>query len=1161
MHFYWIRFGFALCFGWLSITSLHAADTKPEWTHLTVPGAWEENDPKKLGEYDGFAWYRSWVTIPKAWKTRDVELLVSEVGDVHEVYLNGQRIGSAGAFPPNYTDGSAENPRHKVPSSAILAGKNNLLAIKVYDRDGHGGFLGQAPVLLSGDQGIALNGQWEFHTGDDPAWKDGPAALTTTAIFWRVMSLGDALRTAQRTGAIPPEKAVETFTTPDDLAIDLLLAEPDVRQPLNMTFDERGRMWVIQYLQYPYPEGLKILSKDKFWRSVYDKVPDPPPHGPKGADKITIHEDTDGDGTFDKHKTFVEGLNIASSCLVGRGGVWVLNPPYLLFYPDKDQDDIPDGDPEVHLSGFGMEDTHSVANSLTWGPDGWIYGGQGSTVSGHIKKPGDDKNVTHSMGQIIWRYHPEKKIYEIFAEGGGNTFGVEIDAHGRTFSGHNGGNTRGFHYVQGGYYRKGFGKHGPLSNPFTFGYFEHIKHHNVPRFTHNFVIYEDRSLPEAYRENLFGIEPLQGRVVRTDISTLGSTFQSKDIGFPVTTTDRQFRPVDIKVGPDGAIYLADFYEPQISHREHFSGQIDKSNGRVFRLRSADYQGYPTQNLGELSSKELVEMLKHPSKWFRREALRLLGDRKDEAIIPLLSQGIDGNDKDYALECLWALHQTVGLDDATLLKAFQHQNPHVRLWAVRLACDDHTVSTQVAYAMAELAKKESNVEVRSQLACSARRLTTENCLRIITQLIQHDEDEDDPHVPLLLWWAIEAHAEKDREAIVGMFANESVWARPLVENVLAGRLMQRYASAGKRSDLLTCAELFAYAPNKNATAKLLAGFEKAFQGRSLSGLPEELTKAIANAGGGSLALNVRLGDQSAVNTALERISNPKTPIAERIELARIFGEIDQPTSVPVLLGALKSVDNEEFQQTVLAALPRYSDERIGRDVLGLYESFSAPVQTAAQGLLASRAKWAKMLVDAVANEKIPTESVSPDLVRRMTLHRDEKLAASIKSIWPSLKGASDAQMQARIAELAAILENQGGDPSAGKKLYATSCGKCHILFGEGGRIGPALTTYNRDDTLRILLNVVNPSAEIREGFESYLVLTDDGRTASGFLFDQDNRVVVLRGVDGQSVTIERDQIIEMIKQPKSLMPEGLLKSLSKDEIRNLFAYLRSAQPLN
>ena len=221
------------------------------------------------------------------------------------------------------------------------------------------------------------------------------------------------------------------------MQIDLVLAEPIVRQPVSLSFDERGRLWVVQYLQYPFPAGLKMVSRDSVWRTVYDKVPQAPPHHVRGRDKITIHEDTDGDGVFDRHKTFVEGLNIATSALRGRGGVWVLNPPYLLFYPDRNNDDVPDGDPEVHLQGFGLEDTHSVVNSLRWGPDGWIYAAQGSTVTGHVTRPGLDqgKEPVHTMGQLIWRYHPETRRYEVFAEGGGNAFGVEIDAKGRIFSG------------------------------------------------------------------------------------------------------------------------------------------------------------------------------------------------------------------------------------------------------------------------------------------------------------------------------------------------------------------------------------------------------------------------------------------------------------------------------------------------------------------------------------------------------------------------------------------------------------------------------------------------------------------------------------------------------------------------------------------------------
>ena len=165
-----------------------------------------------------------------------------------------------------------------------------------------------------------------------------------------------------------------------------------------MTFDDRGRMWVIQYVQYPNPAGLKPVEVDRYLRTKYDRVPEPPPKGPKGADKITVLEDTDGDGQVDKAKDFVSGLNLASALAIGNGGVYVGQAPYLLFYPDRDGDDVPDGDPEVLLTGFGLEDAHAVVNSLQWGPDGWLYGAQGSTVTADIRGIG--------FQQGVWRYHP-----------------------------------------------------------------------------------------------------------------------------------------------------------------------------------------------------------------------------------------------------------------------------------------------------------------------------------------------------------------------------------------------------------------------------------------------------------------------------------------------------------------------------------------------------------------------------------------------------------------------------------------------------------------------------------------------------------------------------------------------------------------------------------
>ncbi len=329
----------------------------------------------------------------------------------------------------------------------------------------------------------------------------------------------------------PAGEAAKAFKTPPDLQLDLVLSEPEITQPVFINFDERGRMWVVEYRQYPQPAGLTLVNKDAVWRAQYDKIPLPPPNHVRGKDRISIHEDTHGNGVFDKHTVFVDGLNIVTAVERGRGGVWVLNPPYLLFYPDKNNDDIPDGPPEVHLEGFGLEDTHSVVNSLRWGPDGWLYAAQGSTVTGHVKRPGaPDKDAVNTMGQQIWRYHPETHRFEVFAEGGGNTFGVELDSKGRIFSGHNGGDTRGFDYVQGGYSRKGFDKHGPLSNPYTFGYFEQMKPDTkIQRFTHTFLTYEGDAFPPAYNGKIFAADPLKGCIIESEIIPDGSSFRTHDI--------------------------------------------------------------------------------------------------------------------------------------------------------------------------------------------------------------------------------------------------------------------------------------------------------------------------------------------------------------------------------------------------------------------------------------------------------------------------------------------------------------------------------------------------------------------------------------------------------------------------------------------------------
>ena len=961
-------------------------------------------------------------------------------------------------------------------------------------------------------------------------------------------------------GALSPSEAHKRITIPDDLELDLVLAEPVVRQPLRISFDERGRMWVVQYLQYPYPAGLKVLSRDRHWRIVYDKVPPPPPNHFRGADKITIHEDTDGDGVFDKHKTFLEGLSIATAVARGRGGVWVLNPPYLLFYPDKDNDDVPDGEPVVHLEGFGLEDTHSVVNNLRWGPDGWLYAAQGSTVMGAVRRTGLDKESVNSMGQHIWRYHPETRRYEIFAEGGGNAHGVEFDEKGRVYSGHNGGDTRGFHYMQGAYLRKNFGKHGDLSNPYAFGHFRSMKHHKVPRFTHTFVLYDGGALPDRYDGRLFGVAPVLSYVVISEFQPDGSTFKTYDVAKAMETDDKWFRPVNIAVGPDGAIYVADFYERKIGHTQHFQHQIDKSNGRIYRLRAKGGKSSRPFDLGAKTTRELVGLLGHKNKWFRQTALRLIGDRNDRSVIPMLEKKIAESAGQDALEAFWALHLSGGLTDEMTLKALEHSDPHVRLWTVRIACDDRDVVPSVARKFAEMARTEPNVEVRAQLACSARRLPSSDGLPVIRGLLSHDEDADDPRLPLLLWWAIETNVRQDTPGVVSMLEDKALWKRPIVTRHLLDLLMRRYARTGKRKDLRVCARLFRLAPDAETRARLMAGFEEAFKGRSLSRLPDELVEALGK-GGGSVVLGVRRGLEDAVEKACEIAADEKADRSLRLQVVRAFGEVAQPSCVPILLKVVGSTKNEELRMAALTSLQSYRDPEIGARIVKVYTRLSEEAKQVARTLLTSRAEWALQLVRAVGEGTLKAGSVPLETVRRIRLYASDEIQSRVRKHWGDLEGATTEVMQKEIRRLIGVLRDGAGDPYRGKKLYLKICGKCHTLFENGGTVGPDLTPYQRDDVETVLVNVVNPSAEIREGFENHLVLTKDGRRVSGFLVEKDEKVLVLRGSDGQNVVLAAGEIDRMKVTGTSIMPEGLLRPFDDKQVRDLFSYLRTAQPLN
>jgi len=965
----------------------------------------------------------------------------------------------------------------------------------------------------------------------------------------------------------------------DDLRFEPVLREPAVANPLYLTFDERGRLWVVQYRQYPWPAGLKLLSRDSVWRNVYDPpFAPPPPHDAaspfRGRDRITIHEDADGDGVYERETTFLDGLNLATAALPGRGGVFVLNPPYLLFYADRDRDDRPDAPrPELLLSGFGFEDSHSLANSLRWGPDGWIYGAQGSTVSSAIVvhdadgRPQTATPPRHSMGQNIWRYHPERRIYEIYAEGGGNAFGVEIDACGRVFSGHNGGDTRGFHYVQGGYYRKTFGKHGQLSNRFAFDHHPAMAANPSQRFTHAFCFYEADHLPSRYRGAMVAINPVEHKILASRAAPHGSTFRTDDAGILVESGGGRgdwFIPVDIQLAPDGALYVADWHAEQADHKLGSAGRTNPELGRVYRLSGLDWQPHKPEDLGGLTTRELAERSLHDgNRWRRMQALRLLGDRRDASLAPWLRERLAAATDSEALHALWALHLSAGLTADDFAAGLRRPQPHVRRWTLHLLGDQPAASGPLAARLCDLARSEADPEVRCQLAASCQRLPAEVAVPVLEAMLSRSADADDPLLPRTVWWSIEAHA--DHEALrTALVENPALWQTALEVGgwSIPQNLIRRHALRGRESDLQRCGELLRVAPTPADRTELVAAFASAYAGRGLPALPWELAEELARDGGPyALLLAVRGGHADAYPAALEVVARGDAPVEQRLSLIDALGSVRAAPdeTPPHLVALLQAPEVPAIRRAALAALQHFARAEIAPQILARWDALDDDLRDQAVGVLASRGPWAETLLDAVASGRVAPGLVDQDARRRM-----RQVAAArgpaLDALLP-LAAAATSDAEQRLEQLAAMIRAGEGSAVRGRDVFhrAGQCGKCHRLYEQGGEIGPDLTAYNRGHLARMLRAVVQPAAEIREGYESYVAVTADGRVLSGFKVEETSTALLLRGADGILQSLPREEIEHLAASDQSLMPEGLLDGLSDEQIRDLFAFLASTTP--
>jgi putative heme-binding domain-containing protein len=1121
-------------------------------------------------------WFRAWLKVPDAmagdsgpdlWRDSMTVTLHHLPGPV-TLWINGQPIADTRDIP-------ASSPRRfKIPRGTFKTGAFNTLVLRLDGTQAPHGVT-EAPHVNGYFDEVHLNRAWQWTTtppspadfAPNPNPNPPPATTYTPQDFHPATSVMQASPEPVRGLFVPPDDALRKLETTPDLVVENLLNEPEVAQPTHVSFDERGRMWIAQYRQYPYPAGVRMISRDKYYRSKYDRVPPAPPNHDRGADIISVHEDRDGDGRYETHKNVLTGLNMANAALRGHGGLWVMHTPYLLFYPDANHDDVPDGPPEVRLQGFGLEDTHSVANGLAWGPDGWLYGAQGSTTTSRVTRPGIDPPDAPGVfveGCMVWRYHPRLRHYQIFADGSGNTFGVSFDDEGRLFTGHNGGDTRGWHHIQNGLYLKQGkdpGKFGPGSNPYAFGELPMMRStHPVPRFTHMTILANGTALPDRWRGRFLGIDPLHHHVVASERTPAGSTFETTDVGFPLRSDDLTFRPVYLANAPDGSIVIADFREEFIAHGQNYQSQIDPFTGRIYRLRGRETAREKPVDLGRASTPDLIATLAHPNPWHRQTAVRVLGERRDPAAFePLVAQS-QKPDTHPALEAVWALHQMERLDETLAVVLLDHPSPPVRAWTIRLIGDTQHLPSSFAARLAAMLPDEPDAEVRSQVLATARGLPATQALPLVAAIAQRSVDTTDPFIPLMAWFVIESHCSPNRDAVLDLFNNPALWAAPLARQHLVPRLMRRFAASGTRQELTACATLLERAPTEEDRAALMSGFEEAFKGRPIPPLPDPLLNALARTGRRTLLFRVRQGDAAAIDEALRQVQDPAADRAQRLAAIRVFGEIHHPPAARVLLNTVVQPGDPLVRSAACAALSIHDNPDLGKPLAAAWPSLPPEAQAAALNLLGSRPAWTRALLQSIAAGTIPRHAIGSDLAHRLRLHPDPELAALVQQHLPLTPPASSASLRPRIEAVRRIVTSAPGDPYKGEPLFMEHCGGCHTLFFKGGRIGPDLTSYQRDDLGTMLVSIIDPNAEVREGFANYLVTTRDGRTLGGFLADQDAHVIVLRGFDGADISIQRTEIASITPAGRSLMPEAILDGLDDAEIRDLFAYLRQSQPI-
>ncbi len=977
--------------------------------------------------------------------------------------------------------------------------------------------------------------------------------------------------------------AIRQFEMQPGFRATVVAAEPLITKPIAIQWDARGRLWVAETPEYP--NGRRPLTAEP-WKETGSL--EPGRYDRPARDRISILEDTDGDGIMDKKTVFHEGLELITGFCMHGDGVIVVAQPNIVWLRDTDGDG--QADKEIPLyGGFTPGDTHFVANHFIPAPDGWIYASLGTGVT--VMKPGTKEEIARLSGGVF-RFKADGSAIQQVASSGGNSFGADITSDFEIFLGKATTGRPLQHVVLPEWVlaHSGIGGAQSVSNVDRGG---RVKIKDLPdraplmqidqvggySAACSSLIYEGGAWPQEYDGAIFCTEPILDIIHCERLNPAGPTFAGEPLpkaGEWLRSRDYWFCPIDVSTGPDGAMYVLDFYTPVVAHSDSRGPQLGTARasvrpdrehyfGRIYRIQHESAPQLTHPDLTKADAAGLVEALKHPSRAVRFNTLRVLMEKADTLgaqAVPALSTMAGSEAFPPArILALWALHRLGRLPAGALAAAALADDAGVRKNALFIA-EAGRIPLGEKELAAALNGSNARVRLAALRALGASPVSAENGALLAALQPKFDD----------AWTKAAAAAAVSGSPAMqleSLFAGQAPpaqrddFARALTASLAANgdaaeilRVLQTAAKSSNTALATTVVKELgrqpptgaAYAAGIDALRTLLASSDRAL---ALAALPLAAawdTAGTLKADITKLTADLLATARDSAQPAAARADAMRTVLAARAASAEIL---------PAILVLMSQPQPADFRGELTTALAATGDPAAGRVLATAFPGLPLAVRDTAFGSLVKRPEWAALLLDGLEAKKFTPAVFGPAQISRLTAHPDAAIARRATALFTALGSGTNPAKDDIIAKLHPVVESPG-NAAKGREVFTATCATCHRLAGAGFEFGPDLEGIGAHPAAELLMHIVDPNRFVDDEHRTWNFKMKDGTQYSALIASENAATVKLRQPGGATAELKTADIAERVKVATSLMPEGF-EALGAEALRDLIAYLQSVAP--